>query len=120
MAPAGDTTEPITEGRLEAGPADPIDAAAIASRGQTEAATLASARLAIFHFADEPPSDDVAAVAGYAEGGAVGALNDRGPWCCKSFGRVARERPAYRYRTPGQIACCDKTDPCGRNPTRVR
>lgn len=120
MAPAGDTAEPISNGRRNAGLAVLIGATVLAPCGPTEAVLLASASLANFAYTDKLPGDFLAEFASGQECSMLKARKDGGQWCRDSFECAVYERPIYCYRTLGQIACYDKMDPHGRNSTRVR
>jgi len=121
MPGAGETTEPISKGRLKAGLAVPIGLMfAAAPGGPIEAVVLADAGLANFIHTDKLPSDYLAEFATDEKCSRLKALEDKRPWCRESSERVVYERPICCCRTLGQIACYDKQDPYGRNSTRVR
>ena len=103
MRLAGDTIEPISKGRLKAGPAALIGATAVASCDPAGVVVPTDANPANFVYTDELPN----------------TLNDRGLCRRDSFDRVVYEPPIYCYRTLGQITSYDKQDPYSRNSTRV-
>ena len=82
--------------------------------------TLAVASMATIINTDKLPSDYIAEIATGQDCNTLRAKQDGGQVCRDPNAGQVYERPAYCYRTLGQITCYDKPDPYGASTRAVR